>query len=98
MIDHIEFILATEQNPEEFKPANDDSFDLQPTKVKYCILSNFVICNQFLLLRNLFISIKIKACIDAVECLSKHTKLVIGCSDKHILDVFFQEIGLRFFG
>ncbi|GES73710.1 secretion pathway protein Sls2/Rcy1 [Rhizophagus clarus] len=70
LIDHVEFILATEQKPEEFKPANDDSFDLQPTK----------------------------ACIDAVECLSKHTKLVVGCSDKHTLDVFFQEIGLRFFG
>ncbi|UZO14240.1 uncharacterized protein OCT59_005700 [Rhizophagus irregularis] len=70
LIDHVEFILATEQKPEEFKPANDDSFDLQPTK----------------------------ACIDAVECLSNHTKLVIGCSDKHTLDVFFQEIGLRFFG
>ena len=39
-----------------------------------------------------------KACIDAIECLSKHTKLVVGCSDKHTLDVFFQEIGLRFFG
>jgi hypothetical protein len=34
-MDHVEFILAKEQKPEEFKPANDDSFDLQPTKVKY---------------------------------------------------------------
>ncbi|CAG8580143.1 17497_t:CDS:10, partial [Acaulospora morrowiae] len=39
-----------------------------------------------------------KACIEAVECLSKHTKILVGCTDKHILDVFFQEIGLRFFG
>ncbi|RIA96047.1 exocyst complex component Sec10-domain-containing protein [Glomus cerebriforme] len=70
LIDHVEFILSTEQKPEEFNPASDDSFDLQPTK----------------------------ACIDAVQCLSNHTKLVVGCSDKHTLDVFFQEIGLRFFG
>ncbi|CAG8772888.1 9085_t:CDS:2, partial [Cetraspora pellucida] len=39
-----------------------------------------------------------KACVHAVECLSSHAKLVIGCSDKNTLDVFFQEIGIRFFG
>ncbi|CAI2192373.1 20582_t:CDS:10, partial [Funneliformis geosporum] len=70
LMHHVEFILATEQKPEEFKPASDASLDLQPTK----------------------------ACINAVECLSSHTKLVVGCSDKHTLDVFFQEIGLQFFG
>ncbi|CAG8808117.1 27372_t:CDS:2, partial [Racocetra persica] len=39
-----------------------------------------------------------KACLHAVECLSSHAKLVIGCSEKNTLDVFFQEIGIRFFG
>jgi hypothetical protein len=32
-MDHVEFILDTEQKPEEFRPASGDSLDLQPTKV-----------------------------------------------------------------
>lgn len=39
-----------------------------------------------------------KACVETVECLSAHVKLVVGCADKHTLDIFFQEIGLRLFG
>ncbi|CAG8512920.1 13449_t:CDS:10 [Ambispora leptoticha] len=70
LMDQVEFILATEQNPEEFMPKDDTSLDLKPTK----------------------------ACIDAVDCLSSHAKLVVGCSDKNTLDVFLQEIGLRVFG
>lgn len=38
-----------------------------------------------------------KACREAVTCLTTHTKMLIGCTDKHTLDVFFQEIGLRLF-
>jgi len=34
----------------------------------------------------------------AVNCLKTHTKLLQGSTDKSILDVFFQEVGLRFFG
>src|SRR5271170_3291254 len=34
----------------------------------------------------------------AVKCLKTHTKLLQGSTDKSILDVFFQEVGLRFFG
>ncbi|KAG0327609.1 F-box protein: endocytic membrane traffic, recycling ReCYcling 1 [Podila horticola] len=37
------------------------------------------------------------ACKEAVTCLTTHTKMLIGCTDKHTLDVFFQEIGLRLF-
>ncbi|KAG0325464.1 F-box protein: endocytic membrane traffic, recycling ReCYcling 1 [Podila humilis] len=37
------------------------------------------------------------ACREAVTCLTTHTKMLIGCTDKHTLDVFFQEIGLRLF-
>ncbi|KAF9578661.1 F-box protein: endocytic membrane traffic, recycling ReCYcling 1 [Lunasporangiospora selenospora] len=37
------------------------------------------------------------ACKEAVQCLTTHTKMLIGCTDKHTLDVFFQEIGLRLF-
>jgi recyclin-1 len=33
-----------------------------------------------------------------VKCLKTHTKLLQGSTDKSILDVFFQEVGLRFFG
>ncbi|KAG0365411.1 F-box protein: endocytic membrane traffic, recycling ReCYcling 1, partial [Mortierella sp. AD032] len=37
------------------------------------------------------------ACREAVTCLTTHTKMLIGCTDKHTLDVFFQELGLRLF-
>ncbi|CAG8551608.1 2625_t:CDS:10, partial [Diversispora eburnea] len=70
LIDHVEYILATVQRPEDFRPPIDVPLDLKPTK----------------------------ACVEAVECLSTHVKLVIGCSDKQTLDVFLQEIGLRLFG
>jgi recyclin-1 len=33
----------------------------------------------------------------AVNCLRTHTKLLQGSTDKGVLDVFFQEVGLRFF-
>ncbi|KAF9902383.1 F-box protein: endocytic membrane traffic, recycling ReCYcling 1 [Lobosporangium transversale] len=38
-----------------------------------------------------------QACREAVTCLTTHTKMLIGCTDKHTLDVFFQELGLRLF-
>ncbi|KAG0368375.1 F-box protein: endocytic membrane traffic, recycling ReCYcling 1 [Gamsiella multidivaricata] len=37
------------------------------------------------------------ACREAVTCLTTHTKILNGCTDKHTLDVFFQELGLRLF-
>ena len=33
-----------------------------------------------------------------VNCLRTHTKLLQGSTDKGVLDVFYQEVGLRFFG
>ncbi|CCG85182.1 putative Secretion pathway protein Sls2/Rcy1 [Taphrina deformans PYCC 5710] len=33
-----------------------------------------------------------------VECLTTHTELLRGSTDKGTLDVFFQEVGVRFFG
>ncbi|KAG0243061.1 exocyst complex component Sec10-domain-containing protein [Mortierella sp. GBAus27b] len=38
-----------------------------------------------------------RACREAITCLTTHTKMLVGCTDKHTLDVFFQEIGLRLF-
>ncbi|CAO1628766.1 unnamed protein product [Parajaminaea phylloscopi] len=35
------------------------------------------------------------ACSEAVECLRTHCRLLVGCADKSILEVFWQEIGLR---
>ncbi|KAF9347657.1 F-box protein: endocytic membrane traffic, recycling ReCYcling 1 [Mortierella sp. AD094] len=37
------------------------------------------------------------ACREAVTCLTTHTKMLNGCTDKHTLDVFLQELGLRLF-
>ncbi|KAL1914516.1 uncharacterized protein VTP21DRAFT_8230 [Calcarisporiella thermophila] len=38
-----------------------------------------------------------KACKNAADCVQLHTQLLLGCTDKTMLDVFFQEIGSRFF-
>lgn len=35
------------------------------------------------------------ACSEALLCLTTHCRLLIGCADKSILEVFWQEIGLR---
>lgn len=35
------------------------------------------------------------ACSEAVHCLQTHCRLLVGCADKSILEVFWQEIGLR---
>lgn len=39
-----------------------------------------------------------KACLETVKCLTFHTTLIIGATDKHTLEVFYMELGLRFFG
>ncbi|BFZ63451.1 F-box protein: endocytic membrane traffic, recycling ReCYcling 1 [Saitoella coloradoensis] len=39
-----------------------------------------------------------RAAKEAVECLTTHTKLLVGSTDKSVLDVFFQEVGVRLFG
>lgn len=36
-----------------------------------------------------------RACSLAIKCLTVHTQMLIGCADKTVLEVFWQEIGLR---
>lgn len=36
--------------------------------------------------------------VAVVDCLTTHTELLRGSTDKSTLDVFFQEVGVRFFG
>lgn len=36
-----------------------------------------------------------EACSEAIDCLETHCRLLVGCADKSILEVFWQEIGLR---
>lgn len=38
-----------------------------------------------------------KACLKVIDCLESHTRVLTGTGDKHILEIFFQEIGIRFF-
>ncbi|KAI9594111.1 exocyst complex component Sec10-domain-containing protein [Syncephalis fuscata] len=38
-----------------------------------------------------------KACYDVVKCLSTHTQMVSGATEKSMLEVFYTELGLRFF-
>lgn len=35
------------------------------------------------------------ACSEAVGCLQTHCKLLVGCADRNILEIFWQEIGIR---
>jgi recyclin-1 len=37
-------------------------------------------------------------CIEAIHCLEKHCRLLKGSTSKEVLEVFYQEIGLRFIG
>lgn len=39
-----------------------------------------------------------KACKKVVAMLYAHTRMIKGTTDKHILDIFFQEVGVRFHG
>jgi recyclin-1 len=36
-----------------------------------------------------------KGCIEAIKCLELHCKLVKGSTSKEVLEVFYQEIGIR---
>ncbi|KAH8079635.1 exocyst complex component Sec10-domain-containing protein [Filobasidium floriforme] len=36
-----------------------------------------------------------KACVDAITCLEVHCKLLKGSTSKEVLEVFYQEVGLR---
>jgi recyclin-1 len=36
-----------------------------------------------------------KACTEAISCLEKHCKLLKGSTSKEVLEVFYQEIGIR---
>ena len=38
-----------------------------------------------------------KACVEAVHCLASHTQLVGGAADTHTTEVFYTEVGLRFY-
>lgn len=36
-----------------------------------------------------------KACVDAITCLEVHCRLLKGSTSKEVLEVFYQEVGLR---
>jgi recyclin-1 len=67
LIDHLEWVLLSEQKPGDFDPSQQ--VDLSPTN----------------------------ACVKVVACLNAHTSMIQGATDKHIMDVFCQEIGVRFY-
>jgi recyclin-1 len=39
-----------------------------------------------------------KACREAVDCLQLHCRMLVGATDKNVLEVFYQEVGIRLFG
>lgn len=36
-----------------------------------------------------------RACAECVECLRTHCKMLVGSTDKNVLEVFYQEVGIR---
>lgn len=38
------------------------------------------------------------ACREAVDCLRLHCKMLVGAADKNVLEVFYQEVGIRLHG
>jgi hypothetical protein len=38
-----------------------------------------------------------KACSQVVQCLEAHTKLLVGVTEKHTVEIFFTEVGIRLF-
>ena len=36
-----------------------------------------------------------KGCTEAIACLEKHCKLLKGSTSKEVLEVFYQEVGIR---
>jgi recyclin-1 len=38
-----------------------------------------------------------KACRDALKCLKSNTSMLVGAAEKGTMDLFFSEIGRRFF-
>ncbi len=36
-----------------------------------------------------------KGCVEAIGCLEKHCKLLKGSTNKEVLEVFYQEVGIR---
>jgi recyclin-1 len=39
-----------------------------------------------------------QGCLEAIECLEMHCKLLKGSTSKEVLEVFYQEVGLRLIG
>lgn len=39
-----------------------------------------------------------KGCLEAIACLEKHCKLLKGSTNKEVLEVFYQEVGIRLDG
>jgi len=39
-----------------------------------------------------------KGCLAAIDCLEAHCKLLRGSTSKEVLEVFYQEVGLRLIG
>ena len=39
-----------------------------------------------------------KGCTDAIKCLEMHCKLLKGSTSREVLEVFYQEVGIRLIG
>lgn len=92
LIEQVEYILATEQKPNEF---NADHYTVESNGIGgYNITSDAPNGRRFMDSR----MGPTIAAVKVTKTISMHTKLLNGSTDKNTLDVFLGEVGLRLYG
>lgn len=82
-----EYILSTQQDPTDFCPELRNS-QLEKGQISIITAKNAVVD----------IEGPSKAAEAVVDCLRSHCQMLRGSTDKAILEVFHQEVGLRLHG
>ncbi len=87
LINQVEFILLSLQKPADYNPPGTGVLDVKPTKV---ILFESQI-------ESVPLQINVQACKKVIECIQAHGELLSEVAEKHTLEVFFSEVGVRLF-
>ncbi|KAI9882841.1 MAG: peroxisome biogenesis factor 10 [Watsoniomyces obsoletus] len=85
LIDEVEYLFATLQLPSDYNPAITAESGQTQGQGQGSSTTTMEIGPT-------------PAALQIVEIVSSHTKMLVGSTDKNLLDVFNQEVGLRLFG
>jgi recyclin-1 len=81
LMDEVEYVFGTLQKPTDFNPG---AVSIDGKEDPRASVQSFDIGTS-------------KAAIKVVEIVSGHTRMLVGSTDKNVLDVFNQEVGIRLF-